>query len=470
MPPAAPLVYVNKSGQTARRSETYNRVMRTLALLGLISVCQAQPVNHALTGTASQSTLGQATGAASNAIDGNPDGHWTNGSVSHTMNLANQWWEVALTAPQVIDEVRLYNRADCCALRLSNLRMSVFLGMTLMFTQDFYTTGGSVPLGGTERITMSAPTVGDRVRVEILGMNNNGDGVLSLAEVEVLQYASLPDINIAPLGTAMQSSTGSGGVPERAIDGNRDGYWLNGSVSHTANNGAMNNWWQVVFPTRGRVDAIRLWNRSDCCANRLSNFRVSVWDGLNQTWFQDNYTTAGNVPIGQSWQAALPAGTEGTRVRVELLGLNLMGTSVLSLAECEVIRREAGLVPDVTRISAAAGGTQTLTVDAGTSRAGMTHLLLGTASGVTPGIVVSGFAVPLNPDPWTDFMLLTPNGWPYTNTIGILDLRGQAVATLFVPPGLTALTGTSLHHVFGVIDGSGSLVAVSNASPLTLDP
>ena len=100
----------------------------------------------------------------------------------------------------------------------------------------------------------------------------------------------------------------------------------------------------------------------------------------------------------------------------------------------------------------------------------MTHLLLGTASGVTPGIVVSGFAVPLNPDPWTDFMLLTPNGWPYTNTIGILDLRGQAVATLFVPPGLTALTGTSLHHVFGVIDGSGSLVAVSNASPLTLDP
>ena len=115
--------------------------------------------------------------------------------------------------------------------------------MTLMFTQDFYTTTGSVPLGDVERIELPAATVGDRVRVEILGMNNNGDGVLSLAEVAVLQYGPLPDVNIAPLGTALQSSTGSGGLPERAIDGNRDGYWINASVSHTANNGALNSWW-----------------------------------------------------------------------------------------------------------------------------------------------------------------------------------------------------------------------------------
>ncbi|NRA96185.1 MAG: discoidin domain-containing protein [Planctomycetes bacterium] len=443
--------------------------MRTLVVLTLVSVCSAQPINHALTGTASQSTT-LFGGAASNAIDGNPDGHWTNGSVSHTTNLANQWWEVALTAPQVIDELRLYNRADCCGLRLSNFRVSAFLGMTLMFTQDFYTTTGSVPLGDVERIELPAATVGDRVRVEILGMNNNGDGVLSLAEVAVLQYGPLPDVNIAPLGTALQSSTGSGGLPERAIDGNRDGYWINASVSHTANNGALNSWWQVAFANQEQVDVIRLWNRSDCCANRLSNFRVSVWDGLNQIWFQDNYTTTGNVPAGQSWEVALPPGTTGNRVRVELLGLNLTGNSILSLAECEVIRREAGLVPDVTRISAATGGTQALVIDAGTSRAGMTHLLLGTASGVTPGITVSGFAVPLNPDPWTDFMLLAPNGWPYANTVGIVNLHGKAVATLTVPPGLTALIGTSLHHVFGVVDGNGSLVAVSNPSPLTLDP
>ena len=445
-------------------------ILVTLALLLSVGATSlAQPVNHALNGTATQSTLGQPSGIAANAIDGNPDGFWPNGSMTHTANTTGSWWEVALTAAQVIDEIRLYNRSECCPLRLSNFRLTVFLGITATFQQDFYTTSGSVPIGDVEVVPMIAPTVGDRVRVELLGLNNNGDNVLSLAEVEVLQYGALPAVNIAPFGTASQSSTGSGGVPQRAIDGNRDGCWLNGSVSHTANNGALGSWWELDLASRSTIDIIRLWNRADCCANRLSNFRVSIFDGATLQWTQDGFTAGGFVPAGMPWTGTPPA-IIGDRVRVELLGLNGAGTSILSLAECEVIRLDAGLAVDTTTISAATGGTQTMSIDLGTLNPGAAYLVAGTASGTSPGLTLSGFMVPLVFDSWTAFTLANPNGGPYTNTLGIADFRGRATATLTVPPGLVGLVGQTVHHVCGGLDSNGSLIAVTNATPVTMLP
>ena len=48
--------------------------------------------------------------------------------------------------------------------------------------------------------------------------------------------------NVGPRGIATQSSEGWGGNPQRALDGNTDGQWGGGSVTHT--NGAP-SWWEV---------------------------------------------------------------------------------------------------------------------------------------------------------------------------------------------------------------------------------
>ena len=83
--------------------------------------------------------------------------------------------------------------------------------------------------------------------------------------------------NLALAGTAIQSSEAHGGQPGRGIDGNTNGTWSNGSCTHTADQ--PNSWWEVQLTTSAPISRILLYNRLDCCHKRLSNFRVSVFDG-----------------------------------------------------------------------------------------------------------------------------------------------------------------------------------------------
>jgi len=140
--------------------------------------------NLALTGTATQSSLGFG-GVPERAIDGNTDGTWSAGSVTHTADLTDSWWEVDLGGTFSIGEVRLYNRLDCCWGRLSNFRVAVFDGTTEVFGEDYFTTTGSVAQGGTLSVYPPGGTSGNRIQVRILGLNNDSNGFLSLAEVEV---------------------------------------------------------------------------------------------------------------------------------------------------------------------------------------------------------------------------------------------------------------------------------------------
>ena len=46
------------------------------------------------------------------------------------------------------------------------------------------------------------------------------------------------------------------------------------SVSHTNND--THAWWQVDLGGVQQIDAIQLWNRTDCCGDRLQDFYVFV--------------------------------------------------------------------------------------------------------------------------------------------------------------------------------------------------
>jgi hypothetical protein len=129
--------------------------------------------------------------------------------------------------------------------------------------------------------------------------------------------------NLARGKQASQSSLAWGGDPSRAVDGKRDGLWWDGSVTHT--DVEVEPYWQVDLGQTHYVKQVRLWNRTDCCSDRLANPTVSFsTDGVS--WASVAYS-GGPSPTAEV------AGNRAARyVRVSISNNN----EPLSLAEVEV--------------------------------------------------------------------------------------------------------------------------------------
>jgi uncharacterized membrane protein len=127
-------------------------------------------------------------------------------------------------------------------------------------------------------------------------------------------------------------------------------------------------------------------------------------------------------------------------------------------------------VPD--ELSIATGGTQTLTLKAGASRAGFVYMILGSTTGTAPGFPVDGLVLPVNVDSYFLYTLLTPNGPVLSNSLGVLDMNGEATATFNLPTGLSpSLAGITVFHAFAALSGTSGLVEfVSQAAQVNLAP
>jgi len=298
--------------------------------------------------TASQSSTGSG-GSPGRAIDGNYNQTWGANSITHTGGEASPWWQVDLGSAQSISGVHLFNRGDCCAERLSNFIVSTSndpnFGSVLSSTH-FPGTAASM-----EKIFLT-PSEAQYLRVQLadIGTTNR---VLSLAEVDIFNAGPVGSLSstvgdLASLfGTATQSSTrvGSGAnVAEAALDGRFFGDFVReATTTHT--NSQVNPWFEVdlsAAPAKALIKEITLYNRFDCCQDRLSNFRLSIWDGATEVW-GENFLTDGSNP-GLIFSVADDAGFlgQGDRVRLELLG---GGSRVLSLSEIQIW----GVTPEPTR-------------------------------------------------------------------------------------------------------------------------
>lgn len=119
------------------------------------------------------------------------------------------------------------------------------------------------------------------VRIELPGSQR----ILSLAEVQVFAGGE----NVAPKGTATQSSVAFDGPAKLAIDGNTDGRYFD-SKSVTHNNQEDNPWWEVDLGTDRRIDRLAVWNRTDggaAIGSRLTGYKMSILDEKrNVVWQQ----------------------------------------------------------------------------------------------------------------------------------------------------------------------------------------
>jgi hypothetical protein len=160
-------------------------------------------------------------------------------------------------------------------------------------------------------------------------------GALGLASFTSSAQAATFEFNRALNRPSWQTSTGFGGVPSRANDGNTDGAYFNNSVSHTLEE--YQPYWEVDLGGSYLIDTLELFNRTDCCKDRLRDLFVFFSDspmnlrGASDTFQQEGVTS--RLIFGQANDHhVIQLGKRARYVRIQL-----SGTGYLSLAEVKAL-------------------------------------------------------------------------------------------------------------------------------------
>ncbi|XP_072023130.1 fucolectin-like [Amphiura filiformis] len=108
-----------------------------------------------------------------------------------------------------------------------------------------------------------------------------------------------------------QSSThdASQSISDHAVDGNTNGYYFSDSCTHTAFNNVGNPWWAVDMQQDECVEKVVLYNRADCCEERLEGAIVRV--GSNPDYGQ-NPECESRVSMDQ-----ISSASPGDRIEIE---------------------------------------------------------------------------------------------------------------------------------------------------------
>ena len=125
------------------------------------------------------------------------------------------------------------------------------------------------------------------------------------------------------------------------------------------------------------------------------------------------------------------------------------------------------------RVSVSAGGEEPYQLIAGPGHGGELFLLLGSASGHAPGLVVDGVAVPLNPaDAYFLHTLSMPNQAPLIKSLGTLGPGGTGQGQFKIVAGLAppAVVGLQFVHAFVTVDATPAVAFASNWTTLDLVP
>lgn len=147
-------------------------------------------------------------------------------------------------------------------------------------------------------------------------MNARGEGPIPLPDPDEFEME-----NIALNKAASQSSTLYGAGSERAVDGNTNGDYGQGSVTHTDEE--VNAWWKVDLGGLYEISDIQVYNRTDFCSDRLSDFNIQILDINENIVWASHQTSMPNPKVTVNTDCTI-----GRYVKIEL-----NNTNNLSLAE-----------------------------------------------------------------------------------------------------------------------------------------
>ena len=148
-------------------------------------------------------------------------------------------------------------------------------------------------------------------------------------------------INIA-VGKSVRQSSGGRSNAKLAVDGNTDGDFTHGSVTHSGKDA--NAWFEIDLGQVESIDSVRVWNRTDCCGERLRDY----WMFISEYPFRTNETaqmlqkrpsTWSKINLTPNPKSTIKThGVQGRYVRIQFSGTQPLAESFLSLAEIEVFR------------------------------------------------------------------------------------------------------------------------------------
>lgn len=146
--------------------------------------------------------------------------------------------------------------------------------------------------------------------------------------------------NLAYQKKATQSSNYGqhAGQASKAVDGNTSGNWKNGSLSCTKDGGTNNPWWTVDLGEIYDVSKIEIWNRTDCCGERLQKLKIHTKTSNRDPWeafSNHSYTYKPGMPI----PAVFTKQTKARYIRVKLFHPQ----GILTLAEVKVFGKKPSI-------------------------------------------------------------------------------------------------------------------------------
>ncbi|WP_165547171.1 PKD domain-containing protein [Kribbella sindirgiensis] len=287
--------------------------------------------------------------------------------------------------------------------------------LTYTWTQ---TAGPAVTLSSStvQKPTFTAPATPATLTFSLVVRDGKVDSAVSTTTVTV----TAP--NLARGKTATQSSTSGTAVAARAVDGNTNGVFANGSVTQT--NLSTQPWWQVDLGSAAAVSTVTVWSRTD--ANRMGSGTVFI-SSTDMTGRSMSSLQADASVKKMSFSAfssttnslTLNAGNAtGRYVRLQLSSI----FTVLNLAELQV-----GGTTGAVNLSTSRPATQSST-DVGTAA----RAVDGNTNGVFAAGSVSRTAS--SSQPWWQVDLLTSsrvsNVTVYNRTDAATDKLNNAVVFL----------------------------------------
>uniref|UniRef100_A0A3Q3MF10 Fucolectin tachylectin-4 pentraxin-1 domain-containing protein n=1 Tax=Labrus bergylta TaxID=56723 RepID=A0A3Q3MF10_9LABR len=263
----------------------------------ILTLCEVEvfPSDYA-DGKAFQSSTASGSSSASKAIDGRRDSTYYKGFCTHTLEETNPWWRLDLRETHAVTSVKVTNRGDCCAQRLDgaeirignsaenngndNPKCASISHIGAGKTVTFYCEGGSV-MGRFVNVIIPGPkkiltlcevevyagtTVTDFALFFLVCFKNSDNSSFLLTFLTLVD----PLANVAPNGQATQSSLYANNVHAvNVINGD-----MTGLCSHTANQSSP--WWKLDLLAVHRVRAVTIFNRPDCCPERLIGAEILI--------------------------------------------------------------------------------------------------------------------------------------------------------------------------------------------------
>ncbi|MGB3607523.1 HYR domain-containing protein [Psychroserpens sp.] len=164
------------------------------------------------------------------------------------------------------------------------------INVTQLITVEDTINPNAICIGGTTTIQLDSSGNGSISTTDVDNGSNDNCGAVDLSFV-----GGTPDLsnNIALGKPASQSSNYDSGNSYPAsfgVDGNT------GNFTHTQSSNNIGSWWEVDLQADFEIGLIRIWNRSNCCQNRLNDYRITLYNGATVVASQD-FTTQPSLSL-----------------------------------------------------------------------------------------------------------------------------------------------------------------------------